>query len=1136
MIRTWSELGIAAQISLLAAAILLPIGTLFGLHIRDTYLDAIGGASRDAFRYAGYISTQTEQFHQQSSAILQRLARRPAITALANQPCDTVFDHFLVANPRYADLLLDNPLGEVICAAAKDPNPTDRVVHSPWFRNLIATGKRQIGDPVPGKVAGQWIVAFAEPVTGQDGRVHGALLLTADLQNYQLSLERHAGDSGFLVTLIDSRGAVVARSRDAPEWVGKKFPIPSAALRSVKPGDTESIEDGRGVAQLYAHATLPGTDWLVLVSVPRDVVSTEAWEHIRFELALAAAMLILLLPAVLLIARRIQAPIREIALAAEAVGDGRLDVRFPEAGGNREMSVLAQKFNRMTELRRAAETHQAQAMTQLAASEERLQRALDASRLALWDYDLRSGEVYLSETWSELMGGPRQPTTTTFKALAALTLADDQPAIMAAMLPVVKGERQRYRIEHRLRKPDGEIIWIVSEGRIVERDANGRALRAIGTNRDITQRKRAEEALRISEANLRAMTEHASVGILINAHGYHVFSNPTIRDMLGYSADELTRSTIRDLVAPDELPNVLERNRLRMAGLASPTQYESALVSKDGRIIPVDLYATITEWNGAPANMVFVSDISARKRAEVALRESEERFRVLFEQAGVGVAQIDFRTGRVLRANRKYAEILGYEPEEIAQTNFQSVTHPDDLADAVARMKRIVAGELREYSVDKRYLRRNGTVVWGRLTVSPIWRSDEAPTQYIAVIEDITERRAAEQELRIAAIAFESQVGMMVTDARSVILRVNRSFTEMTGYSAEEAIGKTPRLLKSDHHDAAFYAAMWESIGNTGSWQGEIWDRRKNGDVFPVWLVVSAVKADDGSITHYIGSHTDITLRKSAEDKINNLAFYDALTGLPNRRLLRDRLAHVVAGSARNRRHGAIMFLDLDNFKNLNDTQGHGVGDQMLVEVAQRLKSSVRQGDTVARLGGDEFVVMLEDLDSEGPAAAKAEVVAVKIFELLNQPYRLESRLGHGTQSAIHYQGTASMGITLFGEHGESVDELLRRADLAMYRAKSAGRNTWRFFDPDMQSAISARSALETDLRAGMRENQFLLHYQAQVDSVGNLVGAEALLRWQRAGHGLMLPDDFVPLAEETGLILPLGHWVLEAACTQLVA
>ncbi|MCF8197581.1 MAG: diguanylate cyclase [Sulfuritalea sp.] len=308
--------------------------------------------------------------------------------------------------------------------------------------------------------------------------------------------------------------------------------------------------------------------------------------------------------------------------------------------------------------------------------------------------------------------------------------------------------------------------------------------------------------------------------------------------------------------------------------------------------------------------------------------------------------------------------------------------------------------------------------------------------------------RAAEAELRIAAVAFESQDGMVITDSSGKILRVNKSFTEITGYSAEEAIGQTPALLKSGRHDAQFYAEMWERIHRTGSWQGEIWDKRKNGEIYPKWLSITAVKPDDGAVTHYVGSQIDITERKATEDAIRELAFFDALTKLPNRRLLNDRLSQSMAASKRSGHYCALMFLDLDNFKPLNDEHGHAVGDLLLIEAANRIKSCVREMDTVARFGGDEFVVILNELNSDKPeSTSQAGIVADKIRSALSTPYRLAIRSDGKSDSTVEHHCTASIGVVMFINHDASHDDILRWADAAMYHAKDAGRNSIRFFD-----------------------------------------------------------------------------------------
>jgi diguanylate cyclase (GGDEF)-like protein/PAS domain S-box-containing protein len=382
-------------------------------------------------------------------------------------------------------------------------------------------------------------------------------------------------------------------------------------------------------------------------------------------------------------------------------------------------------------------------------------------------------------------------------------------------------------------------------------------------------------------------------------------------------------------------------------------------------------------------------------------------------------------------------------------------------------------------------------------------------------------------ELRIAAAAFNAQEGMIVTDTKGVILSANRAFVGLTGYTVEELVGQTARLFRSQRRDAEFYQSMWNSVQSTGGWQGDMSLRTKSGEHCARWLTISAVKSETGEVTNYIGSYYDISKLKHAEEKIRELAFFDQLTGLPNRVLLIDRVHQALNANIRNRSFGALLFIDLDNFKTLNDSLGHGMGDMLLKNAALRISHCVRADDTVARFGGDEFVVLLANLGTQKAKAAalQAEAIGEKILAAFTEVFQLDT---------YEYPCTPSVGVTLFSPEDRNVDELLKRADLAMYDAKSAGRNGLRFFDPAMQTMISARAALENDLREDLKKERLILHYQPQVDHEGKLLGAEALARWPHAQKGMVSPSQFIPVAESTGLILPLGALMLEIACRQL--
>ncbi|MCV6612915.1 MAG: diguanylate cyclase, partial [Amphritea sp.] len=512
----------------------------------------------------------------------------------------------------------------------------------------------------------------------------------------------------------------------------------------------------------------------------------------------------------------------------------------------------------------------------------------------------------------------------------------------------------------------------------------------------------------------------------------------------------------------------------------------------------------------------------SRQRYEEALRASEERYRLTMEATHTGIWSWDLQNDRI-SWNSECFSMLGYPDQAFTldRQRFRDMVHPDDQVQFfISFMPQMLSDTAAE--AEFRLKTYQGDWLWVQSRGRPILFNNQSKPIRIAGTHVNIDKQKQTEQLRLAATAFETSDAIMIVNEANEIIKVNNAFCQITGYTEKEAVNNTPSLLRSGIHKADFYKDLWNAVSNTGHWQGEIWNRRKDGEIFIAWLHINTLFNDDGTINQRVAVFSDITEKKRSEELIWKQANFDPLTGLPNRRMFMDRLEQEIRLADRSNSSVALMFLDLDRFKEVNDTMGHNTGDELLQEVAKRFKKLVRSSDTVARLGGDEFTFILPQIEN----TQQVELVAEKILEAAERPFKLQQQL-------IYISG--SIGITLFPQDADNTDQLIQNADQAMYAAKESGRNQMYYFTPSMQEDALQRVNTVKELREAVSGRQFELHYQPIVDmQKRKVVKAEALIRWHHPERGLVMPDAFIPIADESGLILEIGEWGFTEALRQV--
>ena len=686
--------------------------------------------------------------------------------------------------------------------------------------------------------------------------------------------------------------------------------------------------------------------------------------------------------------------------------------------------------------------------------------------------------------------------------------------IKSAIKKVISGHA---KIETMHKRKDGTLVdvEIISSG--VELDGK-KCIFAL--SRDITERKKEHEALIESltfESNLiGSMLDGFSV---LDKNGVHMDVNPALCKMTGYSREELIG--VKEPFPywpPEEYENIRSAFQETLTGLTR--NFEFIFMRKDGERFPVivspftvkDRYGNVVSYSAT------VKDITEIKQAEARIISSEKRFRRFFEMNSSTMLLIEPQTGKIVDANESAANYYGYSQTDLIGMFIGNINllSPDSIS---AEMQMAV-DEKRNYF---NFLHRlsSGEVRDVEVYATPIVSGGQK--QLFTIVHDITDRKRAQDSMRVTASVFEiTQEGIVITDSSNNIIDVNPAFTRITGYDRNEAVGKNPKILNSGRQDKSFFEAMWQSLDTQKSWRGEIWNRRKSGEIYPEMLSISALCDSDGKVLRHVAVFSDISHLKEHEAELTRVAHYDPLTGIPNRLLLADRMKQNISQTSRDQNMMAVCYLDLDGFKPINDTMGHEVGDAILVEVSKRIENTIRGGDTVARLGGDEFVILLLGLEK----GEESQTTLERLLKSIAEPIMVQNQT---------MRVTASIGVSIYPNDNEDPDTLMRHADQAMYVAKESGKNRYHIYDVEMDKRARNQNTFLQSIRCALEQDQFELYYQPKINlRTKKLVGAEALIRWRHPERGVLPPSEFLRHIENTGLDIDIGEWVTKTALAQM--